>query len=114
MKIKTNQLTGDALDWAVAKCADLPFPFAYDDYGREYPVSPSTLWAQGGPIIERERIELKCWDGTWVAEVLHEDRKYGGVMRSEGQGPTILLAAMRCYAASILGDEVDVPDELLK
>ena len=125
MKIKTNQLTGAALDWAVAKCAELPFPFAYDDYGREYPVSPSTLWAQGGPIIERERIELKCWDGTWgveegtwVAEVLHEDRRYGGLMRSEGQGPTILLAAMRCYVASKLCDqftnEVDVPDELVK
>ena len=118
MKIKTNQLTGAALDWAVAKCEGVVYHGpAWTKY--------STDWAQGGPIIERERIELKCWDGTWgvekgtwVAEVLHEDRRYGGVMSSEGQGPTILLAAMRCYVASKLCDqftnEVDVPDELVE
>ena len=124
MKIKTNQLTGAALDWAVAKA----WQPVYSDkhllvHAKDF--HPSTDWAQGGPIIERERIELKCWDGTWgvekgtwVAEVLHEDRRYGGVMSSEGQGPTILLAAMRCYVASKLCDqftnEVDVPDELVK
>ena len=116
MKIKVNKLTGAALDWAVAKCAELPFPFAYDDYGREYPVSPSTLWIQGGPIIERERIELKCWDGTWGVE--EGTWVANSVMLSEGQGTTPLIAAMRCYVASKLCDqftnEVDVPDELVK
>lgn len=29
-----------------------------------------------------------------------------------GYGPTPLIAAMRCYVASKLGDEVDVPDEM--
>lgn len=28
------------------------------------------------------------------------------------QGPTTLIAAMRCYVASKLGDEVEVPEEL--
>jgi hypothetical protein len=28
-------------------------------------------------------------------------------------GPTPLIAAMRCYVASKLGDEVEVPEELL-
>jgi hypothetical protein len=135
MKIKTNQLTGAALDWAVAKCegrrVELNHQYTEETkFDGWWQLGPnhwqplnkySTDWAQGGPIIERERIELKCWDGTWgveegtwVAEVLHEDRRYGGLMRSEGQGPTILLAAMRCYAASRFGGEVDVPDELLK
>ena len=130
MKIKTNQLTGAALDWAVAEASGTPIYRSWktltrmDMDGQHY-WQPSIDWAQGGPIIERERIELKCWDGTWgvekgtwVAEVLHEDRRYGGVMSSEGQGPTILLAAMRCYVASKLCDqftnEVDVPDELVK
>lgn len=31
----------------------------------------------------------------------------------EGYGPTPLIAAMRCFVASKLGDEVEVPDELL-
>ena len=115
MKIKTNELTGAALDWAVAKCAELPFPFAYDDYGREYPVSPSTLWAQGGPIIEREGISIRYSEkdarGAWYA-VLGPNRFLSP--DHEGSGPTILIAAMRCYVASRFGDEVDVPDELVK
>ena len=132
MKIKTNQLTGAALDWVVAKCEGVTvLPkmrggcYVTLNKGETVLLCYSTDWAQGGPIIERERIELKCWDGTWgveegtwVAEVLHEDRRYGGLMSSEGRGPTILLAAMRCYVASKLCDqftnEVDVPDELLK
>jgi hypothetical protein len=28
------------------------------------------------------------------------------------RGPTPLIAAMRCYVASVLGDEVEVPDSL--
>ena len=30
-----------------------------------------------------------------------------------GAGPTPLIAAMRCFCCSKLGDEVEVPDELL-
>jgi len=29
-----------------------------------------------------------------------------------GKGPTPLIAAMRCYVASKLGDEVEIPQEL--
>ncbi len=111
MKIKTNQLTGDALDWAVAKCAELPFPFAYDDYGREYPVSPSTLWAQGGPIIEREGINLDNYgkNPRWSAWTPAPERESG---EAQAYGPTPLIAAMRCYVTSKLGSEVEIPEEL--
>jgi hypothetical protein len=30
-----------------------------------------------------------------------------------GLGPTPLIAVMRCYVASKLGDTVDIPEELL-
>lgn len=61
MKIKTSDLIGPALDWAVAKCeyddlaaANIQWP----QYAKHYPtISPSTIWAQGGPIIEREGID---------------------------------------------------------
>jgi hypothetical protein len=82
----------------------------------------STDWAQGGPIIEREKIGV-WWathyvdeDGVeygnhWYAEVgctdENADSRYCGV----ADGPTPLIAAMRCYVASKLGDEVEVPDE---
>jgi hypothetical protein len=36
----------------------------------------------------------------------------GGVSIAHEYGPTPLIAAMRCYVASRLGDEVDVPEEL--
>jgi hypothetical protein len=101
--MKTTELTGIALDWAVAKCADLPFPIVYDEDGRKVLVSPSTNWAQGGPIIEREMIDLKCLP-----------TKQGGfIWRTAcADGPTPLIAAMRCYVASKLGDEVEIPEEL--
>jgi len=31
---------------------------------------------------------------------------------THGYGPTPLIAAMRCYVASKMGDEIDVPTEL--
>lgn len=129
MKIKVNKLTGPALDWAVAKCEGRQEPEVVNNFAVAWYTWPnthySTDWAQGGPIIERERIELIRWDGTWgveegtwVANIRHEDKRFGGMMESEGQGTTPLIAAMKCYVASRLCDqftnEVDVPDELLK
>jgi len=69
---------------------------------------PSTDWSQGGPIIERVRIELRYDDITreiW-AQPWDQDEY-------QQSGPTYLIAAMRCYVASKLGDEVEVPEELL-
>ena len=75
--MKTSKLQGAALDWAVAKCEDK------QGKGLDWvPPAYSTDWAQGGAIIERERI------------------------------PTPLIAALRCYVASKLGDEVEIPKEL--
>ena len=112
MNIKMQDLTGAALDWAVAKCE---FPTALDadigvwvqplpcDDPDDFKFQPSTDWAQGGPIIEREGISLM--DG-WNA--------YTENLRNLHQGPTPLIAAMRCYVASQLGDEVEIPDELVE
>lgn len=108
MQIKTNELTGAALDWAVAKCEGQD-PLQYETAEGAWHTGnwlPSTDWSQGGPIIEREGIELfrnkerDQWYGT----------QYGG---AKSYGPTPLIAAMRCYVASKLGDEIDVPGELV-
>jgi hypothetical protein len=122
--MKTSELTGQALDWAVAKCEG--YTGLHKIAGRmphepqlgilpprkEYGVmdlwelSYSTDWAQGGPIIERECIELAMFSDQWRAvthlesESIYED------------GKTPLIAAMRCYVASKLGNEVDIPSEL--
>jgi hypothetical protein len=55
--MKTSELTGAALDWAVAKCEGLE---CTEDMGllvvegADGYYSPSMKWAQGGAIIERE------------------------------------------------------------
>jgi hypothetical protein len=69
----------------------------------------TTDWAIGGPIIEREGLlvrpsftdERDKWTSIqWAPK---------GVCES---GPTPLVAAMRCYVASKMGDTVDIPEEL--
>ena len=80
--------------------------------------SPSTDWAQGGPLIERERVKVfPNVGGTWSAQIRHTESHplvshpvLAGWTNSPG--PTPLIAAMRCLVASRLGDEVEIPDEL--
>jgi hypothetical protein len=101
--MKTNELTGAALDWAV----HVALHGSCDGYAEhEY----STDWAQGGPIIEREQINIRVSTvgGEWVG---FTDNGWG--VEGWSTGPTPLVAAMRCYVASKLGDTVDVPEELL-
>ena len=123
--MRTNELTGAALDWAVAICEG--YTGLHKIAGRrphepqlgiwpprkEYGVmdlwelSYSTDWAQGGPIIEREVISLihpkyDCWTAHCYDKTL-DDESY------TLDGPTPLIAAMRCYVASKLGDDIDVP-----
>lgn len=113
MKIKTAELIGPALDWAVAQCEMMR-----EDYqdrgllvhriGYGQPMPPySTDWSQGGPIIEQENIDLISptpSDPLWQA--MQWRFAHGA------KGPTPLIAAMRCYVASKLGDEVEIPEEL--
>lgn len=76
---------------------------------------PSTDWAQGGPIIEREGIQLSGWESRWEAKLYWSKAAQGGPKRYWNMtGPNPLIAAMRCYVASKLGSEVEVPEELLE
>ena len=189
MKIKTSELTGATLDWAVAKCEGralrdavyatieeaaqrtVPFTMFSVDYGDDHKwaaheitvtrfgcapgctlpsitafrdgvpfnatvdmyfwtreeaeldclisnegglenFTPSTDWTQGGPLIEREKINLMhAVPGSinYSLGILCTAHDYVRYM----DGSTPLTAAMRCFVASKLGDEVDVPKELL-
>ena len=117
--MKTAELSGVALDWAVAKCEghEQTAPRVYQGFviapganGTGEVFTPATNWAQGGPIIEREGLQL--WKGrSWNAA-------YGNSVNPSDDeifsGPTPLIAAMRCYVASKLGDKVKIPAELLE
>ena len=115
--MKTSELTGAALDWAVAKCEGKNLSWFMATYGKPimtaYGVAgycASTNWSIGGPIIEREKIGFK-YTGTAMEFVAWLNGELS--TKHDCYGPTPLIAAMRCYVASRLGDEVDIPEELV-
>ena len=132
MKTKTADLIGPALDWAVAKCEG--YTLTSDgislllNRGNELRIlgancsslayTPSTDWSQGGPIIERERITLDfyCSPNESRAALGYaeydDEGEYVEGSDHEQTGPTPLIAAMRCFVTSKLGDEIDIPEEL--
>lgn len=128
--MKVSELTGAQLDYWVAKANAprkedclIPGP-AYDPVimngrcftSRSSPYSqfsPSTNWAHGGPIIEREQMDFRHYCGNlWIAgfDTEPETNSWGMAtglkMDFEMEGPTPLVAAMRAYVASKFGDEV--------
>ncbi len=117
MKIKVSEASGPVLDWMVAQAngvkvsklgpGNKPGVWLVSGegwYEKREPYKPSTDWSQGGPIIERERISIE------------NSEKYGWVASKKGPceiGPTALIAAMRCYVTAKLGEEVEVPNEVI-
>ena len=136
MKIRTQDLIGPALDWAVAKCQNIkvsvrfckkenePYKYVWFQTQEYSPFtddlvwviySPSKTWSQAGPIIDREKITLDYdFDGQGLS--LWTARKYAfdGTLLWAESGDSPLIAAMRCFVACRLGDEVDIPEELCK
>jgi len=116
VSVPVSELTGSALDWAVAKCEGeslqkgLGRTWQYwttkVGFGELGIYAPSTNWSQGGPIIEQNFIGLQRWndDNEWAADI-------GGDFDQYGETP--LIVAMRCYVASKLGNTVDIPTELV-
>lgn len=109
MNVKTSELIGEQLDCAVAQAEGIS----------SAAFQPSTNWAHGGPIIEREGItvyphyedvitesgqEMTIKKG-WASHIT--PHRYWQTPRGRGFAPTPLVAAMRCYVASKLGDTVE-------
>lgn len=145
MKVKTADLTGRALDWAVAEVIK-PAGFSYrlnDEYEPPEPIlgmveipndiyfrvleidrdnwlsdlsdkpltgcwHPSTDWSQSGPLIEEHSLNLTGSGKNNIAVV----RVACGCVTQSGD--TLLIAFCRALVAAKLGDEVDIPDELME
>ena len=124
--MKTSELTGVTLDWAVANALEVQvwvgdgpalfldkhYPFCNSTLGDFW--VPSTDWAQGGPIIESEWIRVEPWPNESGENFRWAATYFDAPLVIVRYGPTPLIAAMRCYVASKLGDDVDIPEELLK
>lgn len=105
MKIKVSEAEGGVLDRLVNMADGL--------HGVLAPVAYSSNWSFGGPIIEREKIDITYYPdkshvdgGVWLAEYVTETQDI------DQFGPTPLIAAMRCFVVSRLGEEVEIPEEL--
>lgn len=134
IEVKTSELEGAALDWAVAHVELIETSFRY---GRELVkvhdrggikliesirsiYSPSTDWSQGGPLIEKYRAYPIRYDDT---AVISEEGRFFVLVDSETlnfgdefdsmEGSTPLIAACRAIVASKLGDTVQVPADLI-
>ena len=100
-----DELSDATLDRLVAECEGDESP-KHGGIGLRY----SSDWLVAGPIIERERIAIwwAKWDDidsalpVWGASRFNEKEYYGA---------TPLIAAMRCYVASKLGDEIEIVKE---
>lgn len=112
MKVKVNSrdLSGSGLDYAVSICVGLRNPdgVVYCSYhGNIHKFKPCENWSQGGVIIEREGISWHCGNkSNWHAYM------YGSFENVSGETP--LIAAMRCYVVSKLGESVLIPVEFAK
>lgn len=118
VEMKTTELIGPALDWAVAKAEGYDEGWLLRQMNNPNPATRaipaySTDWSEGGTLIDKMGgFELKVW-----LESKPETKCEAHIHNYEGNwivfGPTPLIAAMRCLVASKLGDTVQVPEELL-
>lgn len=132
IEVKTSELIGPALDWAVAKCdgwfahlgidgnihrSAVPSSVGpeYAAYGMSRVFSPSTNWSDGGPLIEKHTLRvaphvqsngvITSWaaDMTWPCSTM------------PGQcGKTPLVAACRAIVVKEWGYSVMVPKGLVQ
>ncbi len=138
IEVKTADLTGPALDWAVAH-ATKAWEWAHEwfptmtldptflrasnhlSYGKVVLIpnnpmrqdaeffQPSTDWAQGGRLIQKHLICLTWFSrDSWRANVSVLNGPTTYVL-----GPQPLIAACRALALHELGDVINVPAEML-
>ena len=129
IRVKTADLSGEALGWAVGKAEGLDLQLAPPGYNgvpwrvfalyqgqsiehtKRY--NPWEDWALGGPIIDRLRVDLSS------PPVIDTNNEIGWQARPDDgmtfwhSGGTALIAACRAIVAAKLGDTVQVPKELI-
>jgi hypothetical protein len=123
-RIKISDAPPRAIDWLVAKVQGWAiYPTDSAERGQWWHPNgtphghkvwvgawqPSTNPAQGHPILDRECVATYPMPGEaggkWRGE------RWGKHLQA---GPTMLIAGLRCFLVSRLGEEAEVPEELLK
>jgi hypothetical protein len=132
VEVKTQDLSGVALDWAVAQVEN-PEGFVMRDATADMgcwivgiavdssdprswlksSYAPSTDWSQGGPLVSKYHLDFCCEHQETIGAALCDEN---GMYIDDRMmfGKTHLIAACRAIVASALGETVSVPKELLK
>lgn len=125
IEVKTSDMVGEALGWAVGTAEGLDLILEPPQYGNPWRVfarylgqaiehtkrfNPWEDWAVGGPIMQKHNVSLHCpqpeWD-YWAAWITDNGKDVA-------QGADLPLpAACRAIVAHKLGDTVRVPKELI-
>lgn len=119
VEVPVSELSGAALDWAVASVEGVSVALCPPAYGNGWRVryelihcqakySPSAEWHQAGPVIEHNHVAFRSRSGGWAA----------GVEVSEAQiewhhGSDPLVAICRAVVAHKQGPFIRIPQELM-
>ncbi|GLO24434.1 phage protein NinX family protein [Pseudomonas putida] len=123
IEVKTADLAGEALGWAVGKAEGLDLFLEPPGYNgvpwrvfaryratvteRTDRYNPWEDWAPGGLLIQKYRVGFGLYSDSFFAVTGLDD------MPGDADGPTHLIAACRAVVAAKLGDTVQVPKELM-
>lgn len=128
IKVKVSELSGAALDWAVARAGGYAWQLERGAYGsgfhvvvklpepsidRQVVLKPSSDWAQGGPLIEKYRVDLSSPPSD-TSQAGWDARVDDGHLLLWANGSNALIAACRAIVAAKFGAEIEVPAELME
>lgn len=118
IEVKTADLTGEALGWAVGMAEGLALHLEPPQYGNGWRVfaiyrgevterceryNPWEAWALGGPLLAKDHICLDFQSAKWSA--------LGDAWTAFYDSPTAAICL--AIVAAKLGDTVQVPKELM-
>jgi len=132
VNLEVAELTGAALEWAVAGCIpdgtrviyfdeDTGEPLYYDDCAGNQQFSPTTDWGQAGPLLVQHEIGVQpvyqdgvfhCWNARVRSLEYDECGEAVEGSDADSYGPTYLVAAMRCLVRLKMGPALDIPGAL--
>lgn len=128
MRTRIDKLTGHALDWAVAVVVFMDYEWqdGVPDVWKtsrgieihtpsDEVFSPSTNYAQAGPILCDQRIcrtvdHSGLWIAYWTSGYIEGDNGKSGMQCDKSE----ILAGLRCVVALSFGEFIDIPDELVE
>lgn len=118
-KIHVSELEGSLLDYAVAMAIGYPTYiecgnwFTGTGQGDGFEFSPSSDWAQCGPLIDEYDVQI-C-GSSHAGYLIYATKK--NVCKDNRRGATgfdLKQTICRTVLAAKLGDEIEIPDELVK